>query len=97
MSFGLCEGRGVLAVSPNWVRGSFPTHLSALGTRQSTLQLPSRETLKPVFDIIAHITCSKGRRHASRTSLTMDLEQAALPLPFEDYLLCIGGVDVPTA
>ena len=53
--------------------GSFPTHLSALRIRQRTLQLQSREILEPVFDIIANITCSKGRRHASRTSLIMEL------------------------
>lgn len=32
---------------------------------------------------MANITCSKRRRHASRTSLIVDLEQAALQFSFE--------------
>lgn len=80
---GCVRGVESLSAHRSGICGSFPTHLSALRIRQRTLQLPSREILEPVFDIMANITCSKGRRHASRTSLIVDLEQAALPFTFE--------------
>ena len=43
--------RGVESLSAHrrGIRGSFPTHLSALRIRQRTLPLPSREILEPVF------------------------------------------------
>ena len=88
MSFGPCEGRGVLVGS---------TAVGFVCTSQRTYPLSESDkgrfnyrrekSWSQVCDIIANITCSKGRRHASWTSLTIDLEQTALPFSFKDYLI----------
>ena len=87
MSFGLCEGRGVLVGSPQWDSWVLPNALIRSQNPTKDASITVARNIGASFDIMANITCSKRRRHASRTSLIVDLEQAALPFSFEPSIM----------